>query len=151
MGSSYLPSEFNASFLYAQLESIEEINRDRIGNWNRYYSGLKDLRDEGLIELPHVPDGCVHNGHMFYIKVKDLEERGKLIAYLKSKGVLAVFHYVPLHSSIAGKMFGSFSEEDRFTTRESERLLRLPLFYKLKEKEVAYIVRNIHDFYKNSR
>ncbi len=150
VGSSYLPSELNAAFLLPQLEMIHEIMGDRTKNWYLYHRLLKDLGDDGYIDLPLVPEGCEHNGHMFYIKVKDPGERGNLIAYLRSKGIGSVFHYVPLHSSAAGKRFGSFSGEDRFTTRESERILRLPLFYKLKRKEVEYIAGAIHDFYASS-
>ncbi|MCI6639558.1 MAG: dTDP-4-amino-4,6-dideoxygalactose transaminase, partial [Pygmaiobacter massiliensis] len=130
-GSSYLPSELNAAYLWAQLEIADQINNDRLANWNRYYEGLKPLADAGKIELPVVPDGCVHNAHMFYIKCKDLAERTQLISFLKSHGVGAVFHYVPLHSAPAGKMFGRFDGEDVYTTKESERLMRLPMYYKL--------------------
>ncbi len=146
-GSSYLPSEMNAAYLWAQLEMADEINDHRLALWNQYYEELKPVRDAGLIELPTVPDGCVHNAHMFYIKAKDLEERTELIAYLKEHGVWSVFHYIPLHSAPAGQKFGRFSGEDKFTTRESERLARLPMYYKLPSEEVTYVTNQIKAFY----
>lgn len=147
-GSSYLPSELNAAYLYAQLEEADKINKARLDIWEQYRSGLAYLEERGVVELPQVPEGCTHNAHMFYIKAKNLEERTRLISFLKEKQVMAVFHYVPLHSSPAGKKFGVFYGEDRFTTRESERLLRLPLFYGLKEQEVEYVIKQIKEFYK---
>ncbi len=146
-GSSYLPSEMNAAYLWAQLEMAEEINEHRLSLWNQYYEELKPVRDAGLIELPTVPEGCVHNAHMFYIKAKDLEERTELIAYLKEHGVWSVFHYIPLHSAPAGQKFGRFNGEDKFTTRESERLARLPMYYKLTSEEVTYVTNQIKAFY----
>ncbi|MEE3466930.1 MAG: dTDP-4-amino-4,6-dideoxygalactose transaminase [Eubacterium sp.] len=147
VGSSYLPSEMNAAYLYAQLEFAEEINKKRLSLWERYYNGLRALKDDGYIELPHVPEGCVHNAHMFYIKVRDLDERTKLIAFLKDRGIGAVFHYVPLHSSIAGRKFGIFCGEDVYTTKESERLLRLPMFHDLTLEDVDYVVKEIASFF----
>lgn len=146
-GSSYLPSELNAAYLYAQLEKAEDIFNDRMESWNRYFKGLLYLQEKGMIELPVIPDECGHNAHMFYIKAKNLEERTRLIAYLKENGVSAVFHYIPLHSSPAGRRFGEFRGEDYYTTRESERLLRLPLYYGLTGGEIDYIVKKIYDFY----
>ena len=146
-GSSYLPSELNAAYLWAQLEIADQINNDRLANWNRYYEGLKPLADAGKIELPVVPDGCVHNAHMFYIKCKDLAERTQLISFLKSHGVGAVFHYVPLHSAPAGKMFGRFDGEDVYTTKESERLMRLPMYYKLSVEECEQVIEKVQEFY----
>ena len=146
-GSSYRPSELNAAYLLAQLEEAEEIIADRLASWTRYYEGLKGLKEDGYIELPHVPAECVHNGHMFYIKAKDLKERTALIGFLKEKGVGAVFHYIPLHSAPAGIRYGRFAGEDRYTTRESERLLRLPLFYGLTAEEVDRAVEAIISFY----
>ncbi|MBE5847871.1 MAG: dTDP-4-amino-4,6-dideoxygalactose transaminase [Lachnospiraceae bacterium] len=146
-GSSYLPSEMNAAYLWAQLEMAEEINNHRLSLWNQYYEELKPVRDAGLIELPTVPEGCVHNAHMFYIKAKDLEERTELIAYLKEHGVWSVFHYIPLHSAPAGQKFGRFNGEDKFTTRESERLARLPMYYRLTSEEVTYVTNQIKAFY----
>lgn len=146
-GSSYLPSDMNAAYLYAQLEMAEEINDARMASWNRYYENLLPLAEQGVIELPHVPEGCVHNAHMFYIKAADIEERSKLIAFLKENGILAVFHYIPLHTAPAGLRFGRFHGEDRYTTAESERLLRLPMYYGLKPEEVEYICGNVKEFY----
>ncbi len=146
-GSSYLPSDMNAAYLYAQLEMAEEINEERIACWNRYYENLKPLADSGKIELPIVPEGCVHNAHMFYIKTKDIEERTALIQYLKSKEVMSVFHYIPLHTAPAGKKFGRFHGEDRYTTVESERLTRLPMYYRLTLEQVDYICNQVKDFY----
>lgn len=147
-GSSYLPSELNAAYLYAELEVAEEINQNRRASWNRYYQLLKPLAEQGRIELPYIPDECEHNGHMFYIKCKDIKERTALIAYLKERNVMAVFHYIPLHSAPAGRKFGRFSGEDRFTTKESERLLRLPMYYGLEMNHQEIIVDLIKDFYR---
>lgn len=147
-GSSYLPSELNAAYLYAQLEQAEMINDDRLASWNRYYERLKALEDKGVIELPFVPEGCVHNAHMFYIKTKDQEERERLIDFLKKNDVHAVFHYVPLHSAPAGLKYGRFHGEDRFTTKESERLLRLPMYYGLTESNLEHICDTVKEFYK---
>lgn len=147
-GSSYLPSELNAAYLYAQLEKASDIFDDRMKAWNTYYEALSDLADEGRIELPVIPEDCEHNAHMFYIKVKDLDERTRLIRYLKEKGIWAVFHYVPLHSAPAGRKYGRFASEDIYTTRESERLIRLPLFYRISEKEINDVYEAIYSFYK---
>lgn len=146
-GSSYLPSDMNAAYLYAQLEMADEINNDRLANWNHYYEGLSKLAEAGKIELPYIPEGCVHNAHMFYIKAKDLEERTRLIAFLKENGILSVFHYIPLHTAPAGQKFGRFHGEDKYTTKESERLARLPMYYGLKEDQVDYIISKIKEFY----
>lgn len=142
-GSSYLPSEMNAAYLYAQLEECEKINRKRHQIYDYYHENLRELEFEGKIQRPFVPDGIEHNAHMYYIKVKDLETRSRLIAYLKENGIYSAFHYVPLHSSPAGEKFGRFSGEDVYTTRESERLLRLPMFYNLSMEDAAYIVEKI--------
>ena len=146
-GSSYLPSELNAAYLYAQLEQIDKIFDSRMHAWNRYYEGLKPLAEAGCIELPVVPEGCEHNAHMFYIKAKDLEERTALIAFLKTRGVNAVFHYIPLHSAPAGLKLGRFHGEDRYTTRESERLTRLPLYYGLTDEDVDTVIAAVKAFY----
>ncbi|MDD7147800.1 MAG: dTDP-4-amino-4,6-dideoxygalactose transaminase [Lachnospiraceae bacterium] len=146
-GSSYLPSDMNAAYLYAQLEMAEEINDHRLALWNQYYEELLPLKERGILELPTIPEGCVHNAHMFYIKAKDLEERTELISYLKENGILAVFHYIPLHTAPAGRQFGRFHGEDVYTTKESERLCRLPMFYKLTSEEVSYITGKIREFY----
>ena len=147
MGSSYLPSEMNAAYLYAQLEEADRINEDRKASWNEYYEMLTPLADTGRIELPVIPEECEHNAHMFYIKVKDIEERTELAAFLKRKGILAVFHYVPLHSAPAGSKFGRFHGEDRYTTNTFERLLRLPMFYGLGYDNVEFICDKIKQFY----
>ena len=145
-GSSYLPSEMNAAYLYAQLEECEKINRKRHQIYDYYHRHLAPLEEAGLIERPFVPEGIEHNAHMYYIKVKDLETRTGLIAYLKENGIYSAFHYVPLHSSPAGMKFGRFSGEDVYTTRESERLVRLPMFYNLPMSDVEYIVKKILEF-----
>lgn len=145
-GSSYLPSEMNAAYLYAQLEECEKINRKRHQIYDYYHRHLAPLEEAGLIERPFVPEGIEHNAHMYYIKVKDLETRTGLIAYLKENGIYSAFHYVPLHSSPAGMKFGRFSGEDVYTTRESERLVRLPMFYNLPMSDVEYIVEKILEF-----
>lgn len=146
-GSSYLPSELNAAYLWAQLEKADEINADRLRVWNRYNEGLSDLKEKGLIELPYIPSECTHNAHMFYVKTKDLDERTRFIDFLKKNDILSVFHYVPLHSAPAGLKFGRFNGEDRFTTKESNRLARLPLYYGLENEKVDYIIDKVHEFY----
>ena len=146
-GSSYLPSELNAAYLYAQLEESQKIYDDRMRSWKQYYEMLKPLAETGYIELPYVPAECTHNAHMFYIKTKDLQERTGLISYLKERGIGAVFHYIPLHDSPAGKKMGRFHGTDKYTTKESERLLRLPMYYGLREDEVAVVVAGISKFY----
>lgn len=147
-GSSFLPSELNAAYLMAQLDQADEINNARLARWEQYYRLLSPLAAEGRIELPVIPEGCVHNAHMFYIKTGDLEERQALIQALREQGILAVFHYIPLHSSPAGKKFGRFHGEDCYTTRESERLLRLPMYYSLTEENVNDVVSVIEEFYR---
>lgn len=147
-GSSYLPSELNAAYLFAQLENAEEIYKDRMNSWKHYYCGLQELKEEGMIQLPVIPETCVHNAHMFYLKTKDLEERSRLISFLKSQGIMAVFHYIPLHTAPAGKKYGRFCGEDIYTTRESERLCRLPLYYGIKQEEIDFIIQKIFEFYK---
>ncbi|AOZ97447.1 dTDP-4-amino-4,6-dideoxygalactose transaminase [Butyrivibrio hungatei DSM 14810] len=147
-GSSYLPSEMNAAYLHAQLQLADEINDARLDHWNRYYEALRPLAEKGLIELPYVPEECVHNGHMFYIKCKDVEERTGLINYLKSNDILPASHYVPLHSSKAGVKYSEFRGEDKYTTRESLRLLRLPMYYKLTNEDLDEVVMRVKEYYK---
>lgn len=147
IGSSYLPSELQAAYLWGQLERADEINNSRLAAWQRYYIALTPLADAGKISLPVVPENCKHNGHMFYLKTADLEERTALLAHLKAKGIMAVFHYVPLHSSEAGKRFGHFEGEDRYTTRDSERLMRLPMWYGLTEADQLQVISAIQEFY----
>lgn len=147
-GSSYLPSELNAAYLYGQLEMAQKIYDDRMNSWNNYYEGLKGLQEKGVVELPVIPEGCVHNAHMFYIKCRDLEERSELISYCKENDVQLVFHYIPLHTSPAGKKYGRFNGEDIYTTKESERLVRLPLYYGLTESDRNKVIDTIVSFYK---
>lgn len=147
LGSSYLPSEINAAYLYAQFEEAEQINDKRLLLWNTYYSELKQLEEKGYIQLPAIPKGCVQNGHMFYIKCKDLNERTNLIESLKNEDIMAVFHYIPLHSAEAGIKFGRFNGEDKYTTIESERLLRLPLYFSLSTEDLNKVVKEIKNFY----
>ena len=147
-GSSYLPSDMNAAYLYAQLEVADKINDARLKLWNRYYERLSVLKEAGKIELPTVPEGCVHNAHMFYIKAADLEERTAFIDFMKKNEILTVFHYIPLHTAPAGVRFGRFDGKDEYTTKESERLARLPLYYGLKEEQVDYICDKVCEFYK---
>ena len=144
IGDSFLPSELNAAYLYAQLEEADKINEARLHSWNMYYENLKNIPN---IELPFVPEGCEHNAHMFYIKAKDLEERTALISYLRKNEISAVFHYVPLHSAPAGVKFGRFFGEDIYTTKESDRLLRLPMFYGLKDDDILRVCDLIKKFY----
>ena len=147
IGSSFLPSELNAAYLYAQLEESKKINNDRLKTWNIYYEGLRELSISNKIELPYIPNGCEHNAHMFYIKVANLIERSAIIEYLSKNGVMSVFHYIPLHSSLAGIKYGVFSGMDNYTTKESERLLRLPLYYGIDEREVNYIINLIKKYF----
>ena len=147
-GSSYLPSELNAAYLYAQLQKAEDINNDRMQSWNLYYEMLKPLKDRGAIELPTVPQHCKHNAHMFYLKTDNLNVRTRLLEYLKANGIGAVFHYVPLHSSPAGIKYGRFVGEDKYTTRESERLVRLPMYYGLSKEQIEFVCEKINAFYK---
>lgn len=146
-GSSYLPSDMNAAYLYTQFEMADEINDIRLARWQQYYELLAPLQEAGKIGLPVVPEGCAHNGHMFYIKTKDIKERTALIDFMKEHEILTVFHYIPLHSAPAGLKFGRFHGEDRYTTKESERLLRLPMFYALEPAQVDYICDKVKEFY----
>ena len=145
-GSSYLPSDMNAAYLWAQLEEADKINDKRLSIWNFYHEELKELEDKGVLERPYIPEYATHNAHMYYIKVKDLRVRTKLLAYLKERGILCVFHYVPLHSATAGKKFGRFHGEDVYTTKESERLCRLPMYYSLSLEEAAEVVKALKEF-----
>lgn len=146
-GSSYLPSDLNAAYLWAQLELADEINEDRLHSWATYYAAFRPLQEKGQVELPVIPKGCVHNAHMFYLKARDLEERTALIAHLKADGIVAVFHYIPLHTAPAGLKFGRFSGEDVYTTKESERLVRLPLYYHLTAKDQQKVIDSVQCFY----
>lgn len=146
-GSSYLPSELNVAYLYAQLELADDINEARLARWNQYFELLKPLADAGKIELQTIPEGCVHNAHMFWLKTADEKECAALREFLKEYDILAVSHYVPLHSAPAGVKYGRFCGEDRYTTKESERLLRLPMYYGLTEEEAAFVAEKVKEFY----
>ena len=145
-GSSYLPSELNAAYLYAQLEEKDKIQKKRMEIYEYYHRNLADLAAEEKIEQPYVPEECEHNAHMYYLKVRDMQVRTKLLSYLRENGICSVFHYVPLHTAPAGKKFGRFAGEDVYTTKESERLLRLPMFYNLEMEDVKKIVDVLHNF-----
>ena len=148
VGSSYLPSELNAAYLWAQLEQAEQINDRRLAIWNHYNEELECLEKQEYIRRPVIPDGCRHNAHMFYIKAKDLDTRTRLITFLKEQGIQAVFHYIPLHTAPAGQKFGRFHGNDIYTTKESEALVRLPLFYSLEDAQVEYIIDKVKEFYR---
>ena len=147
LGSSYLPSEMNAAYLYAELENAQKIYDNRMASWNAYRERLQPLADAGDLQLPYIPAECVHNAHMFYLKVADLKTRTALIAHLVKNGILAVFHYVPLHNAPAGKRFGRFHGEDVYTTKESDRLLRLPMFYGLKPEDIEFVSNKVKEFF----
>lgn len=146
-GDSYLPSELNAAYLWAQLEKADEINQYRLQCWSTYYEAFKGMEEDGKVELPFIPDECEHNAHMFYIKTRDLSERTQLISYLKSKEIMAVFHYIPLHSAPAGVKYGRFDGVDEYTTKESERLVRLPMYYGLTQDDQNRVIDAVRAFY----
>ena len=148
IGSSYLMNDVSAAYLWGNLELADEINQDRLSSWQQYYDGLKELENKHLLELPTIPEECIQNAHMFYIKVKDIEERTELIEYLKQNNINVVFHYVPLHTAPAGLKLHRFDGIDEFTTKESERLIRLPIYYKLSSIDLEVIVKKIKFFYK---
>ena len=147
-GSSYLPSDILAAYLYPQLLIMDEMRKDRVDSFDLYYDLLKPLKDEGKIDLPFIPEDCIHNGHMFYVKAKDLDERTRLQAFLREKGIASSFHYIPLHSAPEGIRAGRFHGEDVYTTREFNRLLRLPMYYRLGEENIRTVVEAIKEFYK---
>lgn len=147
IGSSYLPSDIQAAYLWGQLEKSEEIKQNRLETWSYYYKQLQELEIQEKLKLPSIPTTCKHNAHMFYLKVRDIETRTNLISYLKDRKIMAVFHYIPLHSSIAGEKLGHFSGKDKFTTIESERLLRLPLWYGVDKKDQDEVISSIQEFY----
>ena len=142
-GDSYLPSELNAAYLYPQLLNADMINNDRMNTWNMYHAAFLPLAQKGLCEIPVIPDECVHNAHMFWIKLKDIEERTAFIRYLSEKGVQSVFHYIPLHSAPAGLKFGRFSGEDVYTTSESSRLTRLPMYYGMTDEDRHTVIQAV--------
>lgn len=143
VGSSYLMNDVSAAYLWGGLEKADKIRENRLASWNKYYDGLKNLEKQSLIELPIIPDECSHNAHMFYIKMKNIEERSAILEYLKQNDILSVFHYVPLHSSPAGLKFGKFRGEDKFTTKESECLIRLPIYYGMSSTDIKYILNKV--------
>ena len=147
-GSSYLPSDMNAAYLWAQLQEADRINEDRLATWNAYYEAFLPLAQEGKIALPTVPAECVHNAHMFYVKLRDLEQRTAFIRYLRDRDISSVFHYVPLHSSPAGRRFGRFNGEDVYTTKESDRLSRLPLYYGMTREDRDRVIDAVLSFFK---
>ncbi|MBF4390082.1 dTDP-4-amino-4,6-dideoxygalactose transaminase, partial [Vibrio anguillarum] len=147
VGSSMLPSEIQAAYLYAQIEQAKEINHTRLNIWNSYLNAFSKYQADGLIKLPSVPRGCQHNAHMFYIKLSNVDVRDQFINHMKNQSILAVFHYLPLHSTLAGKQFSYFYGEDEYTTQESEKLVRLPLFFNLKEEEIYRVIRVACDFF----
>lgn len=149
IGSSFLPSEFNVSYLFGQLEKAVDINENRLESWQYYYDNLKEYQAAGKIELPNVPEECKHNAHMFYIKLKNIEQRSDFIEFMKANEIYCVFHYVPLHSSEAGIRYGRFNGQDIYTTLESNRLVRLPIFYDLKKEELELCIEKIKSFLNN--
>lgn len=146
-GSSYLPSDLNAAYLYAQLEKADEVNADRLTSWNAYHDAFRELGKTGKLELPVIPEGCVHNAHMYYVKLRDLKQRTKFLSYMRKNEIYSVFHYIPLHSSPAGMRFGIFHGEDKYTTIESERIARLPMYYGLSEKNREYVIKKVMQFF----
>lgn len=149
-GDSYLQSDLNAAYLWAQLEVADKINENRLDSWNRYYKAFKSLADRDIVELPYVPEGCVHNAHMFYLKCKNLETRQSYIKFMKENDVLCVFHYVPLHSAPAGLKFGRFAGEDKHTTSESDRLVRLPMYYNMSREDQEKVIRKTLEFFERA-
>jgi len=147
-GDSYLPSDINAAYLYAQLMHADEIYNDRMETYNAYLEALRPVADRGMIELQYIPDYCVHNAHMFYIKLKDLAERTRFINYMKERGICAVFHYVPLHSAPAGRKYGRFSGIDEHTTSESDRLVRLPMYYGLTPDDRETVIDTVLKYFR---
>jgi dTDP-4-amino-4,6-dideoxygalactose transaminase len=147
IGSSYLMADLQAAYLWAQLEAADRINQQRLRLWQRYYDALRPLAAQGRIQLPSLPADCEHNAHMFYIKLRDSDDRQALISWMKEAEILTVFHYIPLHSSPAGQRFGRFHGEERFTTAESERLLRLPLFYNLTDNNQNTVISSLLSFF----
>ena len=146
-GDSYLQSDLNAAYLWAQFEMADEINSNRLATWNTYYKAFKPLQEQGMIELPNIPEGCVHNAHMFYIKCKDLETRQEYIKFMKENDIQCVFHYVPLHSAPAGKKFGRFAGEDKYTTSDSDKLVRLPMYYNMDDGDLKRVINKTIEFF----
>lgn len=150
LGSSYLPSELQSAYLWGQLEKVKEINQNRLATWNTYSLAFQVIKQAGLVVLPTIPEHCKHNAHMYYLKLADIRQRGDFIEHLKENGILSVFHYIPLHSSVAGQRFGEFYGDDNFTTIESERLVRLPIYYGMGEDEVNKVIETVGSFFKKN-
>lgn len=150
-GSSYLPSDMNAAYLWAQLEMADEINQNRLDSWEQYNVEFEELKNDGKIELPYIPHGCIHNAHMYYIKLKDLKQRTEFLSYMRENEIYSVFHYIPLHSAPAGERFGRFDGEDKYTTSESERLARLPMYYGLQQNDIEYVIAKVKEFFNKGR
>lgn len=146
-GSSYLPSDLNAAYLYAQLEKADEINENRLTSWNAYHDAFQGLGEAGKLGLPIIPKECIHNAHMYYVKLRDLKQRTRFFSYMRENDICSVFHYIPLHSSSAGMKYGVFHGEDIYTTIESERIARLPMYYGLSEKDREYVIKKVVDFF----
>lgn len=146
-GSSYLPSELQAAYLWGQLEKVDEINENRLVTWNMYQKAFKNLKQKGMVDLPTIHENCQHNAHMYYLKLKNLDHRSEFIKFLKSKGVMAVFHYIPLHTAPAGSKFGEFIGKDEYTTAESERLVRLPMYYGISEQDREQVIKSVLEFF----
>ena len=146
-GDSYLQSDLNAAYLWAQLEMADEINDNRLETWSSYYEAFKPLEEKGIIELPTIPTDCVHNAHMFYIKTKDLDTRQEFIKFMKDNEILCVFHYVPLHSAPAGLKFGRFNGIDEHTTSDSDRLVRLPMYYNIAKEDLNKVIEKTIEFF----
>ena len=151
IGSSYLLNDVSAAYLWGNLQKAHEINQSRLTIWNEYYNGLRNLEIDKFIKIPEIPKNCTQNAHIFYIKLKNLEERTKILKYLIDNDIYAVFHYVPLHSTFAGLKFGRFSEIDYFTTRESEKLIRLPMYYGLEKENIHKIINTIKTYFKETK
>ena len=146
-GSSYLPSDLNAAYLWGQLQHADEMQNDRMKSWNRYYEAFRPLEEKGEVELPVIPENCTHNAHMFYLKCKDIQTRTAYIRHMKDNDILCVFHYVPLHSAPAGLKFGRFDGVDEYTTSESDRLVRLPLYFRLSESDQSKVIEKTLEFF----
>lgn len=145
-GDSYLQSDLNAAYLWGQLEIADEINNDRLNTWNAYWNAFYPYAERGVIDLPYVPEGCVHNAHMFFIKFKDLATRTAFIDFMKLNDILCVFHYVPLHSAPAGLKYGRFNGKDEFTTKDSDRLVRLPMYYRIEPTDLQKVINKTIEF-----
>ncbi len=149
-GSSYLPSDMNAAYLWGQLEVADKINDNRLETWHAYYDTLKNLEEDGFVKLPVIPEECKHNAHMFYLKCKNLEERTEFISFLKERDIIPTFHYIPLHSSPAGMRFGRFDGKDEFTSSESDKLVRLPMYYNMQVEDRNQVVAAVKEFFTRS-